>query len=295
MDGKKNRLLFCTLALGLALHALLPLNLAARVGRDAKQPRDQEEAVKWMQDSLKHAGMLNIRINSEYVLFDDARSHSYGIALPRVISSEVSAHPESGLPHSFVTWQDYAHDKPEYVSWVSGLLGNGEYGEAVKFKGALDFLSAAARADYDLKAASEFAQFQAQAKTWRDATTKPAMPEEAREHQVLAEYAYKEQNIEKAMNEYAAALAIFPCWPDGQYNLATMAGEKKLYGTAVLHMKEYLELVPQSQDTQAAKDSIIIWRDKLQSLRDLAAKNNAVENNRQTGGSFFTQTRATAK
>jgi hypothetical protein len=31
-------------------------------------------------------------------------------------------------------------------------------------------------------------------------------------------------------------------------------------------MKEYLELNPDSPDAQAAKDSIIIWRDKLSTL-----------------------------
>ena len=63
-----------------------------------------------------------------------------------------------------------------------------------------------------------------------------------------------------------AALDIFPTWPEGQFNLATLAGENKYYELAVMHMKEYLELVPDSTDAQAAKDSIIIWRDKLSSL-----------------------------
>jgi hypothetical protein len=32
-------------------------------------------------------------------------------------------------------------------------------------------------------------------------------------------------------------------------------------------MQEYLELVPESADAQAAKDSVIIWKDKVLNLR----------------------------
>jgi len=35
---------------------------------------------------------------------------------------------------------------------------------------------------------------------------------------------------------------------------------------ATLHMKEYLELTPDSPDAQAARDSMIIWRDKLKTV-----------------------------
>jgi tetratricopeptide (TPR) repeat protein len=92
------------------------------------------------------------------------------------------------------------------------------------------------------------------------------MPEAAREHQVLAEYAFKEKDTDKAIKEYSSALDIFPTWPEGQFNLATLAGEKKFYETAIFHMKEYLELVPESPDAQAAKDSVIIWKDKVNSI-----------------------------
>jgi len=110
-------------------------------------------------------------------------------------------------------------------------------------------------------------QFQAQAKAWREASPKPVMPEAAREHQVLAEYAFKQRETEKAVREYKSAIDIFPTWPEGQFNLATLAGEQKDYDTAILHMKEYLELVPDSPDAQAAKDSVIIWRDRISSFQ----------------------------
>ena len=131
---------------------------------------------------------------------------------------------------------------------------------------------------------AHYQQFEAQLKPWRDAAAKPAMPEAAREHQVLAEYAFKEKDEEKAIREYMAALDIFPTWPEGQFNLATLAGEKKYYELAVLHMKEYLELVPDSPDAQAAKDSIIIWRDKLSTL--MAQEDSAPAQQQQGKGSL---------
>ena len=71
-----------------------------------------------------------------------------------------------------------------------------------------------------------------------------------------------------------SALGVFPTWPEGQFNLATLAGEKKFYETAIFHMKEYLELVPESSDAQAAKDSVIIWKDKVASLYAAAEASN---------------------
>jgi tetratricopeptide (TPR) repeat protein len=118
----------------------------------------------------------------------------------------------------------------------------------------------------------DWAHFQVQFKAWRESTTKSLMPEAAREHQVLAEYAFKEKNTDKAMLEYTEALKVFSTWPEGQFNLATLCGEAKHYQCAVLHMKEYLELAPDSPDAQAAKDSIIIWNDKLSAFRAAIAQ-----------------------
>jgi tetratricopeptide (TPR) repeat protein len=142
-----------------------------------------------------------------------------------------------------------------------------------RFRAALDYLAAAARQQVKTQYDAQYQQFETQLKPWREAALKPAMPEAAREHQVLAEYAFKEKDEEKAIREYMAALAVYPTWPEGQFNLATLAGEKKYYELAVMHMKEYLELVPDSPDAQAAKDSIIIWRDKLSTL--MAQEENA--------------------
>jgi hypothetical protein len=48
---------------------------------------------------------------------------------------------------------------------------------------------------------SQFEQFKAQTSVWRMASVKPAMPESARGHQGLAEYAFKEKDTDKAVKE----------------------------------------------------------------------------------------------
>lgn len=106
-------------------------------------------------------------------------------------------------------------------------------------------------------------QFKSQAAQWRAANPKPTMPESAHEHQVLAENAIQEKNISKAIDEYEAALAIFPAWPEGQFNVALLCGETDDYASAVEHMQHYLELVPDAKNAEGAKDKIIIWKDKL--------------------------------
>jgi tetratricopeptide (TPR) repeat protein len=87
-------------------------------------------------------------------------------------------------------------------------------------------------------------QFKTKAVKWQSAAAKPVMPDEAHVHQVLAENAVREKNFDKAIDEYEAALEIFPTWPDGQSNVALICGETGDYDCAVEHMQDYLELVP---------------------------------------------------
>ena len=243
---------FLTIALVLSFGCLL---LPGRVAlAREKTPKDTAEAIQWAQEALVKSGYRVNKVDSQFVLFGDAKGN-YGIALARVIST--SSEYSGGYTWR-VFWTDYAHDHQEALVVVPRQME--------KLKAALDFLAANAREEVVALHAQEFSQFQAKAKAWREAAVKPAMPEEAHEHQVLAEFAFKEKDVDKAVSEYSAALSIFPTWPEGQYNLAMLAGEKKYYAVATLHMKEYLELTPDSPDAQAARDSMIIWRDKLKTV-----------------------------
>jgi len=219
-----------------------------------KGPRDRDEALQWAQEALVKSGYRVNKIDTQYLLYGDSKGN-YGIALARVVSTSA----EYGGGYTWrVFWQDYSHEQREAMVIVPRHME--------KMRAALEYLAAAARQEESDSQAREFAQFQAQAKAWREASVKPTMPEGAREHQVLAEFAFKERNTDKAISEYSQALSVFPTWPEGQYNLATLAGEKKMYDVAIHHMKFYLELAPDSPDAQAAKDSVIIWKDKLSTV-----------------------------
>ncbi len=221
------------------------------------EPKDQAEAIKWTEEAL--FGFSKVSVNDQYILYSNQKA-DFGIALARL--SKISFMDTRQYPYSLCTyWQDYSHEGQEHLCW--SYRG---HKHAERFAAALEFLSANARQQAKAQFEAQQQRFEALLPAWRDAAVKPAMPESAREHQVLAEYAFKEKDTDKAIREYAAALEIFPTWPEGQFNLATLAGEKKYYQLAVLHMKQYLELAPDSPDAQAAKDSVIIWRDKLSSF-----------------------------
>ena len=255
---------FFTLGLALGLGCLL-LQPQASFARKNKEfaPGDRQEAVSWVEEGLAW-GHKNIKVSDQYVLWtSEDGKYNFGIALARVAWTKFSNEADGRYMMARVTWQDYAHDNSEYVQ--RPYYRGGESKDE-KLKAALDFLAADARQQVKAQLDSQFEQFKGQAKAWREASAKPAMPEAAREHQVLAEYAFKEKDTDKAIKEYSAALEIFPTWPEGQFNLATLAGEKKFYETAIFHMKEYLELVPDSSDAQAANDSVIIWKDKVNTI-----------------------------
>jgi len=105
--------------------------------------------------------------------------------------------------------------------------------------------------------------FNRKAAEWRAATVKPPLPENVRQHKVLAENAIQEKDFAKAIDEYDAGLDAFPTWPEGQFNTALLCGEVGDYDEAIEHMHNYLELVPDAADAQAARDKIVVWRDKL--------------------------------
>jgi tetratricopeptide (TPR) repeat protein len=141
---------------------------------------------------------------------------------------------------------------------------------ASEFKNALNWLVAHA-AQLPADAAAEQLAFDQKIAGWKASASKPPMPDEAHTHEVLAKHAVEEKNFDKAIYEYEAALEIFPTWPDGQFNVALICGETADYDCAVEHMQDYLELVPNAPDAQAAKDKLIVWKDKLDQSQAEAA------------------------
>jgi tetratricopeptide (TPR) repeat protein len=249
-----------------ALLAVLCFSAPAVFAHKDFEPRDSAEALNWMQEALH--SFSNVKVTEEFIVYQQG-DQSYSIALPRIANVSSSEQKRSSYPYC-VFWRDYASDGPTHICW--GIKG---HKESERFAAGLEYLSAGARQKTQAAIDADWTNFQEQLKSWRNALTKPAMPESAREHQVLAEYSFKEKNTDKAMFEYSEVLKIFSTWAEGQFNLATLCGEAKHYQCAVLHMKEYLELSPDSPDAQAAKDSIIIWNDKLSGFRAAIAQESA--------------------
>ena len=100
------------------------------------------------------------------------------------------------------------------------------------------------------------------AAAWRALSPKPPLPEEVRAQRLLAETAFKEGKLGKALYHYESGVELYPVWPEGRFNAALMAAELKFYSEAVEHMRAYLELVPDSPDAESARDQIVIWQDK---------------------------------
>jgi tetratricopeptide (TPR) repeat protein len=244
----------------IAALCLFPQLVFAHKEKDL-EPQDQVQARQWVEGGLDH--FKNVKITDQYILFSNAQNN-YSIALPRIVWTNYTEKTTNRSLYVLVQWKDYSQEPN--IGFVQERYMHGTEKRLQRFKAALVYLSVAARQQVKIQYDGQWQHFESLLPAWRETAIKPTMPEAAREHQVLAEYAFKEKDEEKAIREYMAALDIFPTWPEGQFNLATLAGEKKYYELAVIHMKEYLELVPDSTDAQAAKDSIIIWRDKLSSL-----------------------------
>ena len=145
--------------------------------------------------------------------------------------------------------------------WLSRRMKESDANEAAN---ALRLMALEAQREIDDRYAGDLADCQARAKAWREMEAKPDIPEEVHRRNVIAENAVKEKNFDKAAAEYAAALKQYPTWPQGRFNLAYIAGERMAYRVAILHMKCYLELVPDAPDARAARNNIIIWEDKIQ-------------------------------
>ncbi len=241
------------------LLSLLPGSAFARKHKDL-EPDDPAQAQQWVEEGLNH--FTDVKITDQSISFSSGQKTNF-IALARIYWTNYMEKNSGRQTYELVQWKDYAQDS--LIGYVQERYTHGNEKRMQRLKAALEYLAAGAHERAMAHNEAQFEQFKGQAKAWREASAKPAMPEAAREHQVLAEYAFKEKDTDKAINEYTAALEIFPIWPEGQFNLATLAGERKLYGAAIFHMKEYLELAPESADAQAARDSIIIWKDKLNS------------------------------
>ena len=104
--------------------------------------------------------------------------------------------------------------------------------------------------------------FTQRATAWRALPTKPPIPEEVRAQRLVAEDSFKANKPDEALAHYENGLLLYPTWPEGNFNAALIAGDLGYYAAAIEHMQDYLELVPEAADAQAARDKILIWLTK---------------------------------
>jgi tetratricopeptide (TPR) repeat protein len=127
------------------------------------------------------------------------------------------------------------------------------------FTGAVNELSA-----FAVDVNNPLHNFSVHAATWRVLATKPALPDVVRVRRLMAEDALKNKKPEDALRYYEQGIESYPMWPEGWFNAALVAGELGEYPEAAEFMQNYLELVPDAKDAQAARDQLEIWKIKAQ-------------------------------
>jgi tetratricopeptide (TPR) repeat protein len=238
----------------------LSLSLVSAVTLQAeksKAPKDVEEAEQWLRKDFESVGGLDVQFHLDTGEFSykNKSNQIFGLNLATLVSTAIARDAQSGTWRvTYVTYQD-----GKTYWWQSK-----DHDRAERSNAALRLIAQQATHNVEGSIAAELDKFVPQAQAWRSLPEKPKMPEDAYPQKVLAEAAYRDHDLAKAMLEYSSALQKFPTWPEGQFNAALIAGELKRYRSAVMHMKEYLALAPEAPDAQAAKDKIILWQDKTQ-------------------------------
>lgn len=105
------------------------------------------------------------------------------------------------------------------------------------------------------------AAFESAARSYRNASVKPQLPEEAVRYKVKAELAVRQKRFDEASDLYDQALGIAPWWPQGHYNRGLILGEMGTYEEAVVELKRYLKLEPDAPNARAVQLKIYEWED----------------------------------
>lgn len=87
----------------------------------------------------------------------------------------------------------------------------------------------------------------------------PDLPESVRMSKVQAELAVREHRYWEAAQAFEQGLRAAPWWPQGNYNVALIYGDLRVYPLAVRYMQRYLELVPDAANARQAQDKVYEW------------------------------------
>jgi len=98
------------------------------------------------------------------------------------------------------------------------------------------------------------------AKDYHSLAIKPAITEEERKYIVQANSMNEKKDYVNAIKLYNKLIEINPIvYPAAYYNLALISALSENYLYAIVNMKKYLLLVPESEDARAAQDKIYEW------------------------------------
>lgn len=101
--------------------------------------------------------------------------------------------------------------------------------------------------------------FEKAAQSYRVASGKPSLPEEAVRFKTQAEFAVKQHRLEQAVDLFDQALNIAPWWPAGHYNRGLILGELKDYTEGIASLQKYLKLEPDAANARAVQNKIYEW------------------------------------
>lgn len=169
-------------------------------------------------------------------------------------SPSPNAYTEPAWKVSYSNFQD-GHD----YFW---LWSGWSQSDAQQMADALRVLVLDARQQIDRMLATRYQKFLGLCGAYLGKAAAP-LPEEARQHQLLAQDAQGRNDTDKALDEYDKALVAAPCWAEGRYQSALLEAQVGYYPVAVQDMKKYLLLYPDAPNAQAARDQILIWNGRM--------------------------------
>lgn len=103
------------------------------------------------------------------------------------------------------------------------------------------------------------AAFEQEMQSYRSASVKPQLPEEAVKYKVQAELAVQQKRFDEAVDLYDQALGIAPWWPAGHYNRGLILGELQDFEEGIRALQKYLKLEPDAPNARAVQLKIYQW------------------------------------
>ena len=102
------------------------------------------------------------------------------------------------------------------------------------------------------------------AKDYHSLVIKPTITEEQRKYIVQANSMNEKKDYLNAIKLYNTLIEKNPiAYPAAYYNLALISAQTGNYLYAIVNMKKYLLLVPESEDARAAQDKIYEWEAEI--------------------------------